>query len=225
MIFDNDIVVIGAGMAGASIAAHLAEHAAVRLLEMEPKPGYHSTGRSAAVFSASYGNDTVRALTRASREFFYSPDPHFTAADLIKPRPILLVARTNQTTAFSRFLASAVAADGIEVKTAQEALSLHPVLRADDLWGGAYIKDAGDIEVHELHQGYLRLFKSRRGALTTGAQVTHLERNRGTWSVMAAGDTFRAELVVNAAGPGPVRSANSQARSMWVYSPGDGRPV
>ena len=201
MIFDNDIVVIGAGMAGASIAAHLAEHASVRLLEMEPKPGYHSTGRSAAVFSASYGNDTVRALTRASREFFYSPDRDFTAAELIKPRAILLIARTNQTAALSRFLASAVAADGVEEKTAQQARSLHPLLRADDLWGAAYIKNAGDIEVHELHQGYLRLFKLRRGALTTGAQVTHLERNGGIWSVITPGDTFRAEVVVNAAGP------------------------
>jgi D-arginine dehydrogenase len=201
MIFDNDIVVIGAGMAGASIAAHLAEHASVRLLEMEPRPGYHSTGRSAAVFSESYGNDTVQALTRASREFFYSPDPSFTAADLIKPRAILLIARTNQTAALSRFLASAVAVNGIEVKTAQEARSLHPLLRADDLWGAAYIKNAGDIEVHELHQGYLRLFQSRRGILTTGAQVTHLERSRGTWSVLTASDTFRAEIIVNAAGP------------------------
>jgi D-arginine dehydrogenase len=201
MIFEHDIVVIGAGMAGASIAAHLAEHASVRLLEMEPTPGYHSTGRSAAVFSECYGNDTVRALTRASREFFYSPDPDFTAADLIKPRAILLVARTNQTDALSQFLASTVAADGIEVKTAQEARILHPLLRSDDLWGGAYLKNAGDIEVHELHQGYLRLLQSRRGALTTGAQVTHLERNQGVWSVSTARDTFRAEVVVNAAGP------------------------
>ena len=201
MIFEHDIVVIGAGMAGASIAAHLAEHASVRLLEMEPKPGYHSTGRSAAVFFEYYGNDTVRALTRASREFFYSPDPSFTAADLIKPRAILLIARTNQTDALSRFLASAVAPDDIEVKTAQEAQVLHPLLRSDDLWGGAYIKSAGDIEVHELHQGYLRLLQSRCGVLTTGAHVTHLERSRGFWSVTTARDTFRAKVVVNAAGP------------------------
>jgi D-arginine dehydrogenase len=201
MIFEHDIVVIGAGMAGASIAAHLAEHASVRLLEMESTPGYHSTGRSAAVFSESYGNDIVRALTRASRDFLYSPDPDFTAADLVKPRPILMVARTNQTDALSQFLASAVAADGIEVKTAQEAQALHPLLRSDDLWGAAYIRNAGDIEVHELHQGYLRLLHSRRGALTTGAQVTHLERNRGLWSVTAAHDIFLAEIVVNAAGP------------------------
>jgi D-arginine dehydrogenase len=69
------------------------------------------------------------------------------------------------------------------------------------LWGGAYIKNSGDIEVHELHQGYLRLLQSRRGTLTTGAQVIHLERNRGTWTASTASDTFRAEMIVNAAGP------------------------
>lgn len=197
MIFEHDIVVIGAGMGGASIAAHLAKHASVRLLEMETKPGYHSTGRSAAVFIEPYGNDTVRALTRASRGFFFSPDPEFTTAVLIKPRAILVVARTDQTDALSRFST----AEGVELKTAQEARALHPLLRSDDLWGGAYIKNAGDIEVHELHQGYLRLLRSRRGALTTGAHVTHLQRNGGAWSVGTSSDTFRADIVVNAAGP------------------------
>lgn len=201
MIFEHDIVVIGAGMAGASVAAHLAKHASVRLLEMERQPGYHSTGRSAAVFFEHYGNATVRALTRASREFFIAPDVDFTAATLLKPRAVLMIARTNQAEALSRFLASAAGGRAIEIKTAQEAQSLHPLLRSDDLWGGVYIKNAGDIEVHELHQGYLRLLHSRRGALTTDAQVMHLDRSRGAWTVSTAQDSFRAEVVVNAAGP------------------------
>lgn len=201
MILEHDIVVIGAGMAGASIAAHMAKHSSVRLLEMEPKPGYHSTGRSAAVFTESYGNSTVRALTRASRKFFLSPDPDFTASDLIKPRAILLIARTDQTEAITQFLASTIASDGIELKSAQQAQSLHPLLRSDDLWGAAYIKNAGDIEVHELHQGYLKLFQSRRGALTTEAQVTQLEWDGGFWSVTTTNATYRAGMIVNAAGP------------------------
>lgn len=201
MHFEHDIVVIGAGMAGASVAAHLAEHASVRLLEMEPQPGYHSTGRSAAVFFEYYGNETVRALTRASREFFNSPASNFTAAVLLKPRAVLMVARTSQSDTLSRFLESAGGGKDIEVKTAREACALHPLLRSDDLWGGAYIKKSGDIEVHALHQGYLRLLQSRSGALTTGAQVTHLERTRGTWTISTARDTFKAAIVVNAAGP------------------------
>jgi D-arginine dehydrogenase len=200
LIHEHDVVVMGAGMAGASVAAHLAKDASVRLLEMEPTPGFHSTGRSAAVFCACYGNDTVRALTRASRDFLHSPHRDFTAADLIKPRAILFVARTDQTEAFSRFLAAAAEADGIEVKTAPEARALHPLLRSDELWRGAYITDAGDIEVHELHQGYLRLLASRRGVLTTRAKVTALERSAGAWSVTTEVGTFRAPIVVNAAG-------------------------
>jgi D-arginine dehydrogenase len=201
MIFNQDIIVIGAGIAGASVAAHLSQHASVRLLEMEPAPGYHSTGRSAAVFAEFYGNDSVRALTRASRDFFYSPDRNFSAAGLIKPRSILVVARTGQSEALSRFLGPAAAADGIEAKTPAQARELHPLLRSDGLLGGAYVRNAGDIEVHELHQGYLRLLHSRRGVLTTRARVTHLERNAGTWSATAGPDTFRADVVVNAAGP------------------------
>ena len=201
MDFEHDIVVIGAGMAGASVAAHLAKRASVRLLEMEPQPGYHSTGRSAAVFFEYYGNNSVRALTRASREFFSSPGADFTATALLKPRPVLMIARTGQSDALSRFLESAAGATGIEVKSGPETRALHPLLRADDLLGGAYIRNSGDIEVHGLHQGYLRLLRSRSGALTTSAHVTHLERSRGIWTVSTVRDTFRAEVVVNAAGP------------------------
>ena len=57
-----DIIVIGAGMAGASAAAHLAENARVILIEGEDQPGYHSTGRSAALFSETYGNLAIRTL-------------------------------------------------------------------------------------------------------------------------------------------------------------------
>jgi D-arginine dehydrogenase len=201
MNFEHDIVVIGAGMAGASIAAHLAEHASVRLLEMEPQPGFHSTGRSAAVFFEYYGNDTVRALTRASRRFFDLPGAEFINTPLLRPRPVLLVARTSQRDALSRFLESAAGSSGIEGKSGREAQELHPLLRSDDLWGGAYVKNSGDIEVHGLHQGYLRLLQSRSGVLTTGAQVTYLERARDTWTVSTARDTFRAAMIVNAAGP------------------------
>ncbi|MGH6910323.1 MAG: FAD-dependent oxidoreductase, partial [Phenylobacterium sp.] len=62
---ESDIIVIGGGMAGSAVAAHLSQHAKVQLLEMETQPGYHSTGRSAALFSESYGNEIIRALTRA----------------------------------------------------------------------------------------------------------------------------------------------------------------
>lgn len=197
---EYDVLVIGGGIAGASIAAQLAEHASVHLMEMEPQTGYHATGRSAAVFVEPYGNETVRALTRASRAFFRTPPPCFCSERLVRPRTILLVARTGQASALQAFLDSVRASDAVEAKSAREALELHPLLRPDDLMGGAFSPRSGDIDVHALHQGYLRSLQSRNGGITTRAQVLALDYSSGAWSVTTASETIRSGMVVNAAG-------------------------
>ena len=76
---EYDVVIVGAGMAGASLAWALAPHRRVLLLEQESQPGYHSTGRSAATLHSSYGNATVRALTAVSAPFYREPPPNFAA--------------------------------------------------------------------------------------------------------------------------------------------------
>jgi D-arginine dehydrogenase len=195
-----DIVVIGAGIAGAAIAAHLSERASVRLLEMEAQPGYHSTGRSAALFFQSYGNDQVRALTRASRAFFVSPPSGFSVEPLLRPRAILLIAHEGQEPALRHLLNSAAPGDGFREQTALEATRVHPLLRSDGLRGAAYTDQSADIDVHALHRGYLRLFRSRSGVLINNAQVVALERTSGAWHVMTGRGPFRADIVVNAAG-------------------------
>ena len=70
-----DAVVIGAGIAGASAAAALAADRRVALIEAEDQAGYHSTGRSAAVWIQNYGPPDVRVLTGLSRDFFTAPRP------------------------------------------------------------------------------------------------------------------------------------------------------
>ena len=70
-----DFVIIGAGIAGASMGWELAGQRRVLLLERESQPGYHTTGRSAALYSATYGTANIRALTRASRAFYDAPPP------------------------------------------------------------------------------------------------------------------------------------------------------
>jgi D-arginine dehydrogenase len=187
-------------MAGASIAAHLALHASVRLLEMESQPGYHSTGRSAALFSEFYGNGDIRALTRASRTFFHSPPQSFCSTPLVKPRPVLIIARSGQLTALEQFCRSVEPADAIEMKSPDEALQLWPGLRPEYLAAAAFTRDSADIEVHELHQGYLRLFQARNGVLTARTQVIGLQHEAGRWSVATPHGTVRAAIVVNAAG-------------------------
>jgi D-arginine dehydrogenase len=194
-----DIVVIGGGMAGASVAAHLAEFAKVRLLEMEPQPGYHSTGRSAALFSETYGNHAIRALTSASRQFFYSPPANFCPVPLVRPRSVLVAARSGQGESLQAFIDSEESGR-LEPKSADEAIEICPILKREDLIGAALDRHSADIEVHELHQGYLRLLKSRGGVVSTDAQVTALQRYDGGWLVTTSHETLRGGIVVNAAG-------------------------
>jgi D-arginine dehydrogenase len=196
-----DFLVIGCGMAGAAIASHLARQASVLVLEMEDQPGYHSTGRSAALFSENYGNATIRSLSRASRDFLRSPPPGFCEAPLLKPRTVLMFARSSQRAAFEQMLKSAASPAGsLDHVSAQAALELAGILRPEGLLGGLLDRNAADIEVHELHRGYIKALKHRGGAIKLGACVTDLRRDAGKWLVRCGEESFRADVVVNAAG-------------------------
>lgn len=199
MTIREDIIVLGAGMAGTAIAAHLSEHASVRLLEMEGQPGYHSTGRSAAVFFEAYGNEQIRALTRSSRPLLFSPPEVFSQA-LVRPRSLLLIARQGQEEALRSYLASAQPKDGMQRLSAEQALKIYPVLRPEGLLGGLYTDMGADIEVHELQQGYLRLLQSRGGRLIVNTKVLGLKRAAGVWTVTTSHQTFAAKTLVNATG-------------------------
>lgn len=195
-----DVVVIGAGIAGACIAAYVAEDVSVCLIEMEPQPGYHSTGRSAALFAASYGNESIRSLTRGSHGFFTAPPPGFASVDLLNPREALITAREGQTEALENFIAAAEATDRIARRSPAEALELCPILRSEELAGAAQLTGLADIEVHELHQGFLRMLKLRGGSIRTESQVVRLERDLRGWLVGTARGAVHGAIVVNAAG-------------------------
>jgi len=81
-----DFAIIGGGIAGASLAYRLAGEASVVVLERESQPGYHATGRSAAMFMEAYGTAQIQALTRASRAFYEQPPAGFTEHALLVPR-------------------------------------------------------------------------------------------------------------------------------------------
>jgi D-arginine dehydrogenase len=197
----TDILIIGGGIAGASAGAELARTHQVLVLEGEDTPGYHSTGRSAAVFSESYGNRAVRALTRASRHFFHQPPADFSAYPLLKRRSWLHVAAASQASVLETFLVTEDVAPRVRRVSPEEALALSPLLLPETAAaGGAYEQDAADIDVDALHQGYLRLLRQRGGTIITGAQVTALARSGGQWLVQSTAGAFRARVVVNAAG-------------------------
>ena len=200
MAFQPDIVVIGGGIAGCSVAAALAAHRKVQLVEMESHAGYHSTGRSAAVFSETYGNDLIRALTRASRDFFYAPPPGFAAAPLVTPRHVLLLARHGQEAALDDFVDLARAVGAVERLSIDGSLALCPVLRPEVLSAAALCTSPADIDVHELQQGYLRLLRRRGGLATMASPILALERDAGGWRINTKDGEIRAPILVNAAG-------------------------
>jgi len=195
-----DIAVIGGGIAGAAAAANLALHASVLVLERESQPGYHATGRSAALFSEIYGNASIRALTRASRAFFLEPPAGFAESALVSPRGALYVANAGQGEALNAFASLPDVAAGTRRVDAIEARALSPALREDYVAAGVYEPDAQDVDVHALHQGYLRWLRERGGKLVNGAGVTSLERNDDVWTIGTHAGDFHARLVINAAG-------------------------
>ena len=195
-----DVVVIGAGIAGASVAASLAETMSVIVLEQEAFAGMHSTGRSAALFSEIYGSAPVRALSRASRSFLYSPPEGFVDQPIVRPRGALHIASAAQVGALDAFCALPDVAPAVQRQTAREARALCPILREDYIAAAALETASADVDVDVLHQGWLRQFKARGGTLVVDAEVTGLSRNGGGWCVETPEHRIEAAIVINAAG-------------------------
>ena len=198
---DADFLIIGAGIAAASVGYWLAPHGRVTLLERESQPGYHSTGRSAALYLASYGTPQVRALTLASRAFFDAPPPGFADVPILSPRGALFAATPGQADLLDEHCALLAAMSPQSRRLSRdEALARVPVLRPERLLGAALEPDASDIDVHALHQGYLRCLRRQGGTLVCDAEVAHIERQGREWRVQAGAREYRAAVLVNAAG-------------------------
>jgi D-arginine dehydrogenase len=196
-----DFLVLGAGMAGAAAGYFLADHGRVVLLEREDVPGYHSTGRSAALYTETYGNAAIRALTIASGRFFRAPPPGFADVPLLRPRGLLLVAPPADKTRFD----AAVAAGrrlvaSLRVLDRGEALALCPALR-DDWLGHAFLEpEAMDMDVHAIHHGFLRGIRAKGGGIVTSAPTQAIARRGVLWQVATPAGHYTAPVVVDAAG-------------------------
>ncbi len=196
-----DYLIVGGGIAGASVASFLAPHARVVVLERESHPGYHSTGRSAALFSETYGTAQVRALTRASRAFLESPAAGFTEHAILSRRGVLHVAAADRLDALSALLDEVRAlAPTVRRLSGAEALAMVPVLRPEAAAAGLYEPEAFDIDVDALHQGYLRAMRRAGGELRTRSEVRELRREGERWKVDCPGESFEAPVLINAAG-------------------------
>ncbi len=197
----TDVLIIGAGMAGASVAYFLAPHCRVRVLEREAQPGYHATGRSAAMYSETYGNATVRAITTASKPFYFGPPAGFSDYPLVTARGSLMVgAARDQDKMHALWQELRALVPNVQWWTQAAILQRVPVLRPERAHCGVFEPDAMDMDVHAIHQGFLRGAKAAGAQLVCGAGVHALQRAGAGWRVETAAGSFFAPIVVNAAG-------------------------
>jgi len=194
-----DVIVIGGGIAGVSIAALLAAESSVTLVEQESVLAYHTTGRSAALYFENYGADAIRPLTRASRPFLQDPPSGAVDSPLLSPRGALYIAREDQLQSLEEVAAEDPdrlfeRVDGVRIR------ALQPIVRPGYAAAGLYDETAADIDVAALHQAYVRLFRTAGGVIDTSAPALQVSQSATGWTVRTSRATLEADVVVNAAG-------------------------
>lgn len=230
-----DYVIVGAGMAGVSLAYRLPESAQVLVLERESHAAYHSTGRSAAMFVETYGTETIRALTVAGNDFFSHPPEGFSDQPILLPRGVLYVGTAEQ-----QGLLDSQYQDwheqGLDVSrlSAEEALAMVPCLDPAQLAGALYDGQGQDMDVHALHQGFLKGAQAKGVKLRLDTEVVSAKWDDECWEVQLNSEpaTLRTRVLVNAAGAWADTLAERcgvqalgiqpKRRSAFLFSPPEG---
>ena len=199
-----DVIVVGAGITGASIAAELSAFCRVALLEAESHPGYHATGRSAAAFIPSYGVDKhpLRALTLASQAFFMGNAEGAVTTPLLQKRGLVTIGHSWGS---AEVQAACSAVNGLipacmHAIAKDELLSILPSLKPEWAETACYEPDVFDIDVAATHQYFLARHKQLGGDLMCDMPVSELEYRDARWNLQCGSTLLSAKLVVNAAG-------------------------
>lgn len=197
-----DFAVVGAGIAGVSAAYHLAPHASVVILEREHVAAYHTTGRSAALHSETYGSAEIRAITVVSGRFYRQPPGGFTDHPLLTPRGALIAGRAEQQAAAQKAAAEyARLVPSVRWLEPAEALRRQPLLKPEAAAGGAIFEEAEDMDVAAIHGGFLKGARAAGAMLRLDAEVTNLDRKDGRWTIrLRDGESVMAANIVNASG-------------------------
>ena len=197
---DIDVLIVGSGIAGASLAAELAPHRHVLMIEAEDMPGFHATGRSAAFWQESYGGIGVQPLTAASFGALAHPPPDFSDRGFLLPRTALTIGRRDEAAAVDAF-AAAFGAQGVEVSRLSSGELARRVAGLRPEWSeGVFEPSCRDIDVGGLHAAYLRAAKRAGALLAVRTPLVSARRAPGGWVVETGQGAIRAALVVNAAG-------------------------
>ena len=187
-----DVIIVGGGIAGASLGAEIAAKRRTLIIEAEQQCGYHATGRSAAFWLESYGGPKVALLSAASRPFLDSPPVDFSETGFLRTRGALHLSRQGW----------ADLPDGVESRRLERAEleRMVPGIRRE--WHHAVLEPGcADIDVAGLHAAYLRAFRRRGGQVATGVRLERADFRNGGWAVRTGdGTTLAASILVNAAG-------------------------
>jgi len=195
-----DVAIIGAGMAGASLAAELAADMSVLLLEAESQPGYHATGRSAAFWHETYGGPNVQPLSKASLAWLSNPPAELGVETFLSPRGAITLCRGGERDKLEAFAAS-FAANGLNFERLdRKGLDLHCPGLLPDWTDGLREPDCADIDVAGVHQAYLRIAARRGVALRCNASLSAARRDGESWSLETRSGSFTVGILVNAAG-------------------------
>lgn len=202
---DYDIIIVGAGIAGTSLAYELANiesspYKKICVLEQEYAPGYHSTGRSAAFWSQTYGGPYIEPLTSASGEFLRNPPKKFYDGSFLYNRGALNIARTNQTHLVTDMIDN-FADNAIELHSVEEAYidSLLPNRNND--WNYAiWEPECSDIDVAALHNAYMSNAKKLGVDIICSSSFDSASHSNGHWTIGTSSQSYTSQILVNAAG-------------------------
>ncbi|HKC02101.1 MAG TPA: FAD-dependent oxidoreductase [Sphingomicrobium sp.] len=189
---DFDIVIVGGGIAGASLGAEVADRRRTLIIEGETQCGYHATGRSAAFWLESYGGTKVALLSRASRAFLDRPPEEFAESGFLHARGAVHLSDGEWPEVPDRVEARQLDRNELE--------RLVPGIRPR--WTRALLEPGcADIDVAGLHAAYLRRFRMRGGTIATNSRLIGAERRRDLWRItLQDGSTVNAAILVDAAG-------------------------
>ncbi|MBA2336889.1 MAG: FAD-binding oxidoreductase [Acidimicrobiia bacterium] len=195
------VLVVGGGIAGVSVAAALAPHAAVTLVETEGSLAYHTTGRSAALYFENYGTPATRPLSRASLGYLRDPPPVLVDAPLLAPRGALTVAAADGLDRLeATYVEGTALGTTVERLTAEEAVSLCPALRPGSVAAALWEPEAADIDVAGLHQSIVRAGRGGGVEILTGTELAGAQRDGSGWTARMGDTVWRGDVIVNAAG-------------------------
>ena len=189
-----DVVIIGGGIAGASVAAFLAQDGVKSgLFEMESSLAYHTTGRSAALLTPHYGPDSMQAFASIAKTFLENP-PVETDDPLITPKYLVTVTDEEHVQLVERPPSSLWWSEA-------ECLKQVPFLKQGKFVGAVIDTEVASIDVHALHSLYLKMFTNDGGQIFRDVKISTLEQNSsGVWEFETYGEKFQSPIIINAAG-------------------------